>query len=361
MIARRQRVLPALILCAGWFVLDSCAGRTNAVPTGEPEAAATIGAVPAPAAKETALFDVPVVGVSGDRVRYALTSTHRNGAGESTATTEVTIAVVKAEKSGRLISWTYGDWHAGQGLDSENERLINLLRRAQLVLRFRPKAPEPELINREEIQAKIDLSLEALRIQKTREGMSPMEAERFILSLGTVFQNRDRLKAFFLKEPSRFFALSGKRIPVEEPVDYEMELPNFLGGEPFPGRGRLLVKNYDPANHRALVGVVGQLDPDRMRKIRKQLGRDIAAQIMASLNLPRLEAALGIDPVSVAGAEFLGEFYVDTTAEYDFDLTSGWLNSLNCKTVSKIKPTAARGFSVEETLSMTRILGDKDP
>ena len=351
---KNNSALSVLLALAAVMLGPGCATRATGP---RPSASTGPGQTTAAAQKVWAkdALEIPFPSRVGERARYALTQTRKNSSGESTATTDVTIEIARADESGFLIAWTYGKWLAdepGEEPDLDEQKLLDLTRSVRLLLRMDPQATGLKLENWEEIRARLEEALKGIREQLKADGASQREAESIESSLGAIYQNRNFVTAYYTKEANLFFSLSGKIVPVPGPVEFDMELPNPFGGDSLPGRRRLSVKSYDPARHRALILDTMTLDSSRTPGIFDKITRDLIAKVAPDLSAVVPEGSL------------FKALSIDTETEFNLDLASGWPDSVTYKALMKIDVAApgeasdVKRSTHEETISMERMEGE---
>ena len=182
------------------------------------------------------------------------------------------------------------------------------------------------------------------------DGAGQQEAGKFASQLKTFYENRELMTAYYTKEPNLFFAYLGKRIPTAQPVEYDMAFPNPYGGDPFPARGRLSLKEYDQAHHRAVILATASLDPSQTPEIIEKIARGFVEKFA-----PEMADSMPKDIFKAVS--------VDSKTEVALDLTSGWPESLTYETSMTIEmsvPDSGSNMKVDsgETITMKRIVGD---
>jgi hypothetical protein len=291
----------------------------------------------------------------GDRAQYAVTLVKRGAAGNSDLTTDVTVEISRADEAGFLVTWTYGKFQMyppGQEGNAEVLKLLDLTRSVSLVLQVDPRRTGVKLENWEEIHERLGQALEGLQEQTKAGGAIEQKTGTFMTLIRTFYQNQDFMTSYYTKEPTLFFSYMGKRIPASQPVVNNFTLPNPLGGDPFPARGQISVKEYDPDHHRAVILSTTTLDPLQMPGIMEKVTRDLVAKLA-----PGLEGQIPKDMIKALS--------IDSKTEVAIDLVSGWPESLAYETSTRIEMAMPQGgpemkFRNEETIAMKRIPGKED-
>ena len=143
------------------------------------------------------------------------------------------------------------------------------------------------------------------------------------------------------------------RVPTAQPVEYDTAFPNPFGGDPFPARVRLSLKEYDQAHHRAVILATASLDPAQMPRIMEKIARGFVEKF-----IPEMADSMPKDMFKALS--------VDSKTEVALDLTSGWPESLTYETSMTIEMSVPGSGSKEkvdsgETITMKRIVGDAPP
>ena len=307
-----------------------------------------------PAAKDE--VETPFPSRVGERARYAMTMAQKGEAGEPKVTTDVTVEITRADESGFLITWTYGKFRPdppGEEAGFEEQKLVDLTRSVRLTLQLERGGDSLKLANWEEIQERLTQGLGMIQEQVKRDGAGQLEAGRFASELKTFYENREFMTAYYTKEPNLFFACLGKRIPTAQPVESDMAFPNPFGGDPFPARVRLSLKEYDQAHHRAVILAAASLDPSRTPGIIERIARGFVEKFAPEMadSMPK---------------DLFKSLSVESKTEVAVDLTSGWPESLiyeTSMTIDMPDPDGGPHRKVDrgETITMKRIAGDAPP
>ena len=120
--------------------------------------------------------------------------------------------------------------------------------------------------------------------------------------------NPASVEMFALKEPSVFYAASGGSYRLATPQTYEGNLPNPLGGRPFPSKGYFLLREVKPEGDRAVIEGRLSIDPGEATAIIRE-------------SMTAMLQRMGRPPPS---EQDLPPIQMEDLAHYLFDTRTGW-------------------------------------
>ncbi len=97
-----------------------------------------------------------------------------------------------------------------------------------------------------------------------------------------------------------------------KPTEYEDQLPNPFGGEPFPSRATFSLKEAERKAGRAIIEWTQKLDPEKSTPIIEKTLQDMAARLGRRLPDGELRESISMED----------------KAEFVVDLSSGWLDRM---------------------------------
>ncbi|MCB0634103.1 MAG: hypothetical protein KDD15_30440, partial [Lewinella sp.] len=89
--------------------------------------------------------------------------------------------------------------------------------------------------------------------------------ENVITPMKAIFASKEGIEGYVLKELQYFHFPLGLEYPANEPVEYEEELPNLLGGGPIRGHSRLYFESVDFDQAYCVLIHEMKLNPDDTR------------------------------------------------------------------------------------------------
>lgn len=151
-------------------------------------------------------------------------------------------------------------------------------------------------------------NIETASIEKIKASVLPM------------FATRKGVELICTKESRMFFMVLGGSYSMSKPIEYEHQLPNVLGGKPFPSHVTIALKKVDRESGRAIIICKQTLDSDKTQKILEKTLKDMAEKLGNQ----------------APNGEMFKSLAIDDTAECVVDLPSGWLDHLVYKRVIKM-------------------------
>ena len=170
------------------------------------------------------------------------------------------------------------------------------------------------LVNYTEVQQHLNNSFNDLK--KRSSGNS--ELDSIIQKLKSIFQSKESIEQLVLRDIALFHAAFGGEFAFGKNQQYETELPNFLGGEPFPALLTLYLLKKDTKADIATIAVDQELDEKR--------GGQLIKEIIKKL----------LPPGTVIDDDKLPAYLTMTDHnEFDIIISTGWLKRAHLKRVSK--------------------------
>ncbi len=290
-------------------------------------------AAPIVSAQET--VSIPHSWKAGDRVRYEVVRTASQDNMKLQGRSELTIEIIEADDRGFLISWKYGPWELTQSAKAPLSAKIQNLAMGRLEtparLRFLPGAQDLKVENWKELRDALLLSAEgvakemALSQKATEAALGPMRA---------IYENEAMVARTFGKHANVFFIIYCMTLPMAQPVEYPVRLPNPFFDVDLPGTARFSVKTVGEAGRGASIEWTQTLDTAAVPQIMDRL-------------LAGLESALG---TRLPPGFTIQELDAGISTQYDADLVTGWHDRLTYRS-----RTAINALVQEETVTMTRI------
>jgi len=128
--------------------------------------------------------------------------------------------------------------------------------------------------NWEEVSKMMNDIFSVMLDEVSKEDRSDEEKEkmkRVMEPLVEVYKSKQAIEQLVFKELQYFHFLFGIEFSVNEPIVYEDELPNFLGGDPFKGETKIYVDSVDFDNSFCVVNYEMKLDPVDTKNMLKSL------------------------------------------------------------------------------------------
>lgn len=184
---------------------------------------------------------------------------------------DVTIRVLDSTKDGYKLEWKQGNVNI-KGMDSVANTLAGrLLSGVKFIYATDDVGSFKELLNWQEVR---DFYVNMLKMQfsKSRaDSMSRSMIENMIAKLST----KESVEAIMIKEVQLLYNPYGVEFP-KQALSTETELPNMLGGQPFPAIMTFSMAALDVKNNLATVLITQEVD--------KQKGKSILLDLLQKLS-----------------------------------------------------------------------------
>ena len=257
--------------------------------------------------------------------------------GRGSARTPVRVAIGEANEDGYLVRWSYGETKSDDP-GADKDPVVGAMNRIVDGMKVELELDRDAMIqgvrNWEELKTAAGSIVDVLVGKQRDQGMDQPTLDKTRATLASMFATRAQVEGLFTREPQLFFVPIGRAYLPGRPIEYEDRLPNPVGGEPFPCRGKFELKSYDRATGRAVVGWTQVVDPE------------VARRVMAEA-IRKMGERLGKKPPD---AEDLESLIVEDHAEFVLDARTGWIERF-----SHTRTTKTGRVSQEDIITMQRI------
>ncbi len=261
----------------------------------------------------------------GDRVELAISRTREKSAdGQSMISgqtkTSVHLEVLRADKSGYLVGWTAGDttFEVPSASESFLRQIVGLMKGKQIVLQISPTGTIVGVKNWEELRSE---TLNVLDELLGKTAAQPSQRDDYIVLSNlrkqwhTVFGMKEQVEQLCMRDARMYLMVLGRDYSFETPHEYEDQLPNPLGGEPFPAHTTIALKAFDPQSRQAVLTWSHSADPQQAARIVQSMVKDLATSRGKSL----------------PNGTFSKTISIEDTAEITVDIKTGWIATLTRK------------------------------
>ena len=157
------------------------------------------------------------------------------------------ISIQEKGKDFFIVHCTYGKYEL-EGAQKNNPlvaKMMNLSEGLCLKIKTDEDGMPQELTNVNEIVEKskkaIDLIEEFLKENKLPQTM----IDQIIAPVSAMYKEPQTVEQTMLNEIALFFLLCGAKLELGNPSEFDESLPNPFQGEPLPGKGSILLKDFD--------------------------------------------------------------------------------------------------------------------
>jgi hypothetical protein len=294
-------------------------------------AVALLAAAVAPAA------DPPVrlspTWTKGDKVEYDFTKgRERTKDGKvvlsGSTTTPITVEVLKVGKDEVEIGWTFGEVKFNDPVQAKNPQvkaLGNIMKGRRVVFTLDPAGGVTGVKNFDELAKASDEIYDALAAVMKESGAAKAQVDQVMAVVKGMFAKREQTEMMWLKDPAALFFPVGEQLEVGKPKETEQELPNPLGGDPFPTKRTVELTKADAKAGTATITASVAFDEKAAEKILNQTIKDLTKQ-------------LGTEPPN---ADAIKGFRITDAAEYTVSTKTGWVEK------AKVTRTMKQGDGVQ--------------
>lgn len=276
---------------------------------------------------------------AGDTVRYDVVKSRQRTQGDqvtlkATTRTDLEVEVMSAGTDAAVLSWTWGETKFDDPRQAENpvaRTMTNLTKGQRIVLEVNSRGAIQGVRNWEALKDTSVKVLEVLTNELIAAGVDQATVAKTRAQVGAMFANKEQIEQLVTRDAQLFFLLLGRPLNKREPVEFETQLPNPLGGESFPSRVRFALKNIDGKLGIANVAVTQTVGPEDARRIMEKTLND-AGQRSGN-----------------PGADAPKAMTIEATADYNVERSSGWVRNFTHTRVTKFGAA-----SQEDVVTVTR-------
>jgi hypothetical protein len=245
----------------------------------------------------------------GDFANYTLTQTkekYDNGKilSKGSSTSKIEISVIDATEESYIINWRYIDikLNGNKAQNAVFEKFAKLTQGINFKYRTSELGEFKELLNWKEVQAASFKIIDNLVMEYTDPQM-----QGILKQTKAVFSTKESIEQIIMKDVQMLHGIYGGEYKLNQKVSGETELPNFLGGAPFPALLNVEMYDLDKKQGVCKIEVSQEIDKGKATKI----VRDWMQKSGQSTNS-------GTNAINVS----------DNT-KYEVELKSGWVKSLH--------------------------------
>lgn len=233
----------------------------------------------------------------------------------SSSTHEATLTVLDSTEKSYTLEWKYKPNKKSE--IPELETFNNLLTQLKVIYSVTETGAYDSLINYEELKKYISEMLDELsKLSDNKKDMSATLTQYLPL-----LKSKEGIESIFLKDIQTYHAPYGIEYSTKEPQTYETELPNVLGGDPFPAVVTLTLNKVDIPNDLAVIDISQDVDKEKAVKLMKEF----FVRLSKAQNKPLPEG------------EILTSMEIQDHYQYDLVLSDGWIRRMFTKRIIKIR------------------------
>lgn len=240
------------------------------------------------------------------------------------STSQIEIKVLYANKDSYILNWKYGDIkvQGEEGQDEAVKEFASLTEGINFTYKVSELGEFQELVNWAEVQASVIKILDKLIEKSGNPSLQPV-----LRQARKVFSSKESIEMLIMKDIQLFHSVYGGEYLLKQKMVGETELPNILGGNPFPATVEVELYELDQKNNICKISVLQTID--------KQKAAD---EINAWLKKNGQSKTNNPSPVDIT----------DKT-DYEIELVRGWINRY-----AHIRTTQVNGMKNVEKQELVR-------
>lgn len=278
---------------------------------------------------------------AGDKLRFEMVRTReRSQKGEPArrgiAATDFEVEVLSASKTGFVLAWTWDETRIDDPELASNvvaRKMANLMNGFRMILDADPHGAFRGVQNWAELKDKGARLIETVSDEMKKAGLDEATLSTVRGQVSAMFASKGQIDRFATREPQLFFMIMGTEFEGDAPIEMDSELPNPFGGESFPSRARIALKEVNKETGLAHVTFQQIVEPKEARRIMEQSLREMARRI----GKPAPDGPLFKD------------FFIEDHADFVIETATGWIESVAHTRTSRVDA----GFQ-RETIEISR-------
>jgi hypothetical protein len=187
--------------------------------------------------------------------------------------TPFTIEVLDASTEGYLIGWTPGatSFEApAPAPESFLRQVSDLMKGAQIILQVNPKGTITGIQNWKEIKLSAHTAMEKL-FATSRDSpngkINTVLLAKLQAQWNSMFVTKEQIEQLCTREAQLYFKVLGRTYSRTTPSEYDVLLPNPLGGADFPAYARMTLSVFDRQSGQAVITWNQTADPQQAIRI----------------------------------------------------------------------------------------------
>lgn len=222
----------------------------------------------------------------------------------ASSTYQAHVRILKETPYSYTIEWIYRGINTGTEESGLAKSLTKLTEGLKVIYKTDELGIFVELVNWKEMRDKINKSFDKI----TKEFGKNSEVKMAINQLKEVFSSKLAIEQTLIKDIQLYHSPFGGEYILNEKLEFEGELPNIFGGEPFTGIFYVELSELEPEKHYCKLEILQILDPVK------------SAELLAEI-LQKLVSVTGntLDDNDVPKLD------IKDNSEYEVDLYTGWL------------------------------------
>lgn len=242
----------------------------------------------------------------GDKAKLSFTQTkerYKNGqlGSRGSSTCMIDFLVADATENSYTIHWKYGNIKLSEtSPNPQVDKLSKLTEGITLVYQTDEMGTFKELLNWKEVQKIVYDAVDSVGRQVNKGEMNAILSQ-----LKNVYASKESIEQIVIRDVQLFHSLYGGDYVLKQKLVADTELPNFLGGEPFPAILTIEMTELKPRDKYCKVQILQTINKEKATK----LISDFVEKLSAGKSKETVIPAIGISDFN----------------EFEVELNKGWV------------------------------------
>jgi len=200
-----------------------------------------------------------------------------------TTRTHFAVEVLRADDEGYLVGWTAGETTFNEPAPSESflRQVVGLMKGIQIVLQLDHHGTITGVQNWQELRRETVKVMDAL-LAKMPEAQKGSTESSLMLNFRAqwdgMFRTKEQVEQLCTRDAKAYFMALGRSYTPNKPLTFAEQLPNPLGGEPFPAHATIALKAFDKRSGQAFLTKRQTADPEQASRIMESMVKEMSVR-----------------------------------------------------------------------------------
>jgi hypothetical protein len=245
----------------------------------------------------------------GDKIRLSLAQTKEKYKGseltsKGSSTSIIDVTIIDESKDSYTIKWKYTDVNVfTKEKNPSADKFSSIVKGLEIIFKTDEMGSFTELVNWKEIQ---NFIYKALDMLKTEYNDPSIDAA--VNEVRKIYSSKESIEQVLIKEIQLYHTLYGGEYKLKENISIETQLPNVLGGEPFPAFLEIEMTSLVPSKNTCIITMTQKLDDEKTTKIILDWVEKVSKKDNLSQKIPKIN--------------------ITDKNEFEVELLTGWINKI---------------------------------
>ncbi len=242
----------------------------------------------------------------GDKARLSFTQTkekYKNGQlnSNNSSASIIDISIVDATEKSYTINWKYSNIKVNdQQANPLVQKLAKLSEGLVVIYKTDEMGTFKELVNWKKLQNSVYDALDKI----AKEFNSP-QVDAALNQVKSVYSTKESIEQIVIRDVQLFHSLYGGEYKLKEKIVSETQLPNFLGGDPFPAIVTIEMTELKPKDNYCKIQILQSIDKAKATKVISDWVEKVSDGKSKETKMPTIN--------------------IDDFSEFEVELITGWV------------------------------------